>query len=272
MPEIYEGNTGVYCIRNIRNGKRYVGSAAQGFIERWKNHRSCLSRGVHKNAHLLSAWNKYGADKFVFQILERCLPERCVEREQYWMDYFDVINPKKGYNTCPVAGSVLGMKKTEKQRARQSEIARQMWTDTEHRRKMAETMRLVAADPEVRCRKSEANKRRFAKVEERYKLSKSHKGKVHSTEHARKVSEATRRAWADPERRAKRLESLKRFAENPEWSSRKSEAIRRKLSEPETRRKRLESLKRSAADPEVRRRKSEGIRRYWEKWRAERGK
>ena len=120
--------TGVYQIRNLKNGKLYIGSAAQvgGFHGRWKDHRSQLKRNCHHSIKLQRAWNKYGEASFIFEILEECEPELCIEREQYYLDTLlfascdDSRFNRLGYNICRVAGSSLGIKYTEEARAKMS--------------------------------------------------------------------------------------------------------------------------------------------------------
>ena len=50
--------TGVYCIQNRSNGKRYVGSAATSLAKRLKTHKYQLVRNQHYNQHLQAAWSK----------------------------------------------------------------------------------------------------------------------------------------------------------------------------------------------------------------------
>ncbi len=98
---------GVYQIRNLKNGKRYIGSAAQerGFTQRWREHKSRLNRNTHVSPILQRAWNKHGTETFVFEILLCCDPQNCLMYEQIALDHF-----KPEYNTCKVAGSSLGRK------------------------------------------------------------------------------------------------------------------------------------------------------------------
>jgi group I intron endonuclease len=59
----------IYRITNMINGKYYVGSAESFERRKWQ-HTYDLKRGAHKNPRLQAAWNKYGADVFVFEVLE----------------------------------------------------------------------------------------------------------------------------------------------------------------------------------------------------------
>ncbi len=101
---------GVYQIRNLGSGKRYIGSAAGrgGFQERWRLHCLHLNRGSHHSIKLQRAWIKYGEDTFVFEILIYCDPANCLTYEQIAMDY-----SKLGYNISPTAGNCLGVKRSE---------------------------------------------------------------------------------------------------------------------------------------------------------------
>jgi hypothetical protein len=60
---------GVYCIRNIVNGRIYVDASpnAQGMLNR---HRFDLDLGSHRNHALQQDWNENGKDKFEFEILD----------------------------------------------------------------------------------------------------------------------------------------------------------------------------------------------------------
>jgi len=96
--------TGIYQIRNKTNGKRYIGSASSigGFLVRWNKHKNELRKAIHHSSKLQRAWNKYGADAFVFEILLYCDPENCLMYEQIAMDHY-----KPEYNVSQVAGSPM---------------------------------------------------------------------------------------------------------------------------------------------------------------------
>ena len=95
--------SGVYCIKNIKNKKVYVGSSIS-IGKMLSIHRSRLRGGYHPNLHLQRSWNKYGENSFIFRMLEIVLCESEVRnREQFWINSWKVLNPEKGYNTCPDA-------------------------------------------------------------------------------------------------------------------------------------------------------------------------
>lgn len=94
---------GVYQIRNIVNGKVYVGSSSDMQARR-REHLYELRKNIHSNRHLQNAYNKYGKGNFVFEVLE-FLPDitQQWEREQYWIDTLHACNKSLGYNIQPMA-------------------------------------------------------------------------------------------------------------------------------------------------------------------------
>lgn len=63
--------------------------------------------------NICNALLKYGYSNFSLTILEYCKPNKCLEREQY---YIDLLQPE--YNILRRAGSSLGYKHTEEARAK----------------------------------------------------------------------------------------------------------------------------------------------------------
>lgn len=100
--------SGIYAIRNKVNGKFYIGSAIH-LQKRRDSHWRTLRAGTHKNARLQKAWLKYGAEAFVFEVLEYVADSAMlIEREQHWIDVEKAVTD--GYNILPKAGSCLGRK------------------------------------------------------------------------------------------------------------------------------------------------------------------
>jgi group I intron endonuclease len=114
--------SGIYKILNKVNGKPYIGSAID-FSKRWCEHKRLLRKDLHHNPHLQAAWNKYGEEAFEFSVIERIenpTKELLEIREQYWMDYYNSVNPEIGYNIAPKAGTSLGLKRSKESREKMS--------------------------------------------------------------------------------------------------------------------------------------------------------
>jgi len=108
-----ERKSGIYKIINLINGKLYVGSA-KNLYERKQQHYYNLNNKKHCNIYLQNSWNKHNEKNFLFETIEYIEDETLlIEREQYWMDLYNVIDKNIGYNIQPTAGSNLGNKQTE---------------------------------------------------------------------------------------------------------------------------------------------------------------
>jgi len=90
---------GIYCIENLVNGKKYIGSS-NNIHSRWNQHKRSLNKNMHHSILLQRAWNKYGENNFKFYILEvnDCNKKELFKREQYWMDYYLSYINIYGYN------------------------------------------------------------------------------------------------------------------------------------------------------------------------------
>lgn len=120
--------SGIYEIRNIVNGKKYVGSAVN-FHARWTKHQSELRRGVHHSRHLQQSWNKHGEQAFEFRRLMLCDKSELIELEQL---AFSAFRPE--YNISPTAGSQLGVKR-RKESIEKLKASRKTWACSEETRK-----------------------------------------------------------------------------------------------------------------------------------------
>ena len=89
--------SGVYQIRNLLDGKVYVGRSVT-VEKRWSGHRTALRNGSHRNPHLQAAWLKYGEESFVFELLEEVPPDGLPVREGHYCNALCVFDPRRGYN------------------------------------------------------------------------------------------------------------------------------------------------------------------------------
>lgn len=91
--------SGIYSITNSINGHRYLGSSCEIEV-RWTRHRRELTAGKHHSAYLQRAWELYGEQNFVFEIVEFCNPACLLNREQWYL-----INTDHSYNLAQIAGA-----------------------------------------------------------------------------------------------------------------------------------------------------------------------
>jgi len=90
----------IYAITNTINGRRYIGQTIQNNLHRrWSDHCSRLRRETHFNAHLQSAWKKYGADAFTIEALDSAssIEKLNILEERYRQKFYpNVYNMKEG--------------------------------------------------------------------------------------------------------------------------------------------------------------------------------
>lgn len=169
---------GVYYIQNTESGKFYIGSS-QDVFSRISSHFSMLMSNSHHNAHLQRAYNKSGADRFVWGICEEVFGEGgLLQIEQEWMDVMG------DYNICREAGSTRGVKLSEETRQKMS-ISRSGENNPMYGKKR----------PDIAALMSELKS-----------------GITLSDDHKRKMSESlkgSKGVWASPERAALLKEKLK---------------------------------------------------------------
>lgn len=101
-------NSGIYQIKNIKNGKVYIGSS-ENIERRWKSHVALLNRQAHHSSHLQSAWNRYGQESFEFSILLKCSKDELLDKEQDLLS-----NTRPEYNMSGIAGLIEMTKLTKK--------------------------------------------------------------------------------------------------------------------------------------------------------------
>jgi len=84
-------------IKNLINNKIYIGQSLD-IYNRWKGHIKDLKNNRHHNKHLQNSWNKYGESIFEFEILKECFEEFLNKEEVYYINHYNCLNDKYGYN------------------------------------------------------------------------------------------------------------------------------------------------------------------------------
>lgn len=164
---------GIYAITNKLDGKKYIGSAVD-IGKRFTSHLNLLKKGNHHSPHLQRAWDKYGEDSFVFGIIEIVSDKNLlIEREQYWIDLYQVHSDKNGYNISPTAGSILGTVMSKETRKKMSIARKGRKFTEEHKAKISAAHKGKKKDPEA--------VRKMRETQTGKKLSEEHKAKIRAS-------------------------------------------------------------------------------------------
>jgi len=101
--------SGIYCIENLINGKKYIGLAID-IEKRWKRHLSELTKNKHSNTHLQNSWDKYGCENFDFWIIAEYAKEMSIlsTMEIYFISYYSSFIDEFGYNMTMGGEGTLG--------------------------------------------------------------------------------------------------------------------------------------------------------------------
>lgn len=99
-PNLFIKNrSGIYGLRNLVNGKIYVGKTKCFYRRCHQYVYDFRERKIgHLNDYLFNAISKVGITEFEFFVLEFCDHEKLTERELHWMDKLNSCNRNHGYN------------------------------------------------------------------------------------------------------------------------------------------------------------------------------
>ena len=195
MEDITEipNKAGIYKL-TCKSGKIYIGKA--------NNLRNRINQ--HKNPkvkyHLQNAILKYGWESFTVDILEVFDDSKdndfLLERESYYIEYYDSTNREKGYNICKYSNDTTGRKLSDetKEKMRRAKLGKPL--SDEHKRKMRkpkseETRKKMSIAQRGRTVSEETK----SKQRESQKGNKNHLGKPHSEESIEKMRQARKNYW-----------------------------------------------------------------------------
>jgi group I intron endonuclease len=188
---------GIYVIINTVNGHFYLGSA-KNLKKRWIGHRNNLIAGTHCNSHLQGAWDKYGEENFLFEVIENVEDHKLlIPWEQVYLDSW---NPE--YNIARVAGSPLGVKHSLETRMKVSAAMKGRTFSVEHRGKIGAAHKGRIRSAEHRANLGAAHRGKVASIESRVKMSEARKGRPKSDETRKRMSIARKGIVFSAEHRA----------------------------------------------------------------------
>jgi group I intron endonuclease len=200
----------IYRIRNVVNQKFYVGSTIN-MKERVRTHRSRLRGNRHHSPHLQAAWNKYGEECFVFEVIEEIASVEALQAaEDVWLaEHVGRAHcyNKSRYSATPMRGIAkedhpsYQRPKTDAERAAISASVRKLYAGGFNPRiglqHTEETKANISA--KVQTALAEGRGGRFIpSAETRLRMSQSLKGNqnakghVRTEEHRQKLSDANR--------------------------------------------------------------------------------
>lgn len=203
---------GVYLWRNKVTRKVYVGSS-NNLARRQMQHVKSLNARKHHNIHFQRSWNKHGSDCFEFKVLERCLPGRLEEREQYWIDRLSAHDSSLGYNINPLSNSPA-----------------ELMSLPEVRKSISVALKGRVFTDEWRAKIGEASRNRS--LETRKKLAVAATGKRYSDATKKKKSESMRKAWLNPEHRQRVSTASKGRKKSAETRARMKLAQQKRFQDP----------------------------------------
>lgn len=268
---MFNGDSGIYLIENIANGKCYVGSS-RGIRKRWWEHRRTLRLGEHGNAYLQRAWKAAGGEAFRFVILEYGEAADLHRREGWWMSLLGTTVRGQGYNIGPVTGGPCsteasansaaarrGKKHTDEARAKMSasqKASPKPWLNgrpcsPETRAKVAAANTGYQHTDEAKAKMSAARKGkprpdlagRTHTDEAKAKMSAARKGKPTSEETKAKMSAAMTGRPKAPEQIEKMAATKRGVPLSEEHKAKLSEAHTGKTQSAQTSQKRWETIR-----------------------------
>ncbi len=178
---------GIYCLTNKVNGKKYFGQSIN-IEERKKRY---FNYAVFPNDHLKNAFNKYGKENFIFEII-KCCKEKYLDRfEKLYIRIYDTTNREKGYNKD--SGGNLNKHRSEETRKKISENMPDRSGENHHN---YGNPRNYKPSKETREKISETLTGRTLPEETKKKISETQTGRTLSEETKKKIGEAHTKQYA----------------------------------------------------------------------------
>ena len=120
IKEKWKNKSGIYCILNKNNNKKYIGSS-KNLYNRLMKHRSLLRNNKHENVLLQNTWNKHSEEFFECFILEYVEEALLQEREQFYINSF-----KSEYNLMK---DVIRLVRTKNMNDKQSVTRKKLFSE-----------------------------------------------------------------------------------------------------------------------------------------------
>jgi len=86
--------SGIYIIQNVETDRCYIG-ASRNVGARWASHRGEI---MYYRSPEMKQDYKNNPNAFVFVLIERCTFDELADREVFWVDAHQSLDPEWGYN------------------------------------------------------------------------------------------------------------------------------------------------------------------------------
>ena len=176
---------GIYLIQHSETLRSYCGQS-RDVLSRWKSHCS----GGKAAVGIAAAIRDEGVDSFLFRVLEECEVSQLNEREVFWIEHYDCVEPH-GYNRNSGGGAPTYVSKKT-------------------REKLSTSLKGKTLSPEHRAKTSAANKGKSLSPETRAKIGAAHKGMTRSPEACANIGAAKKGKTRSPEAIAAVVEGRRR--------------------------------------------------------------
>jgi len=234
---------GVYCLLNLVNGKKYIGSSLRSVKRRVYGHFRNLRDGNHPNRHLTAGWEKHSEKAFRFVLICRCDPSQCRVIEQENIDRFETYKNHKGYNLRRTADSAPGfvMSKQGVEKIRQIQAALNL--DEEFCRKRKKRLQDMHANPEFR--------EKFIKAK-RKELVEKWKDPAFAESHRKRCSKQMKLLQSDPVFHENNVAKIKRQNADPLFAAKRNAALKKRNDDPEFKKRSSETRRAMNLEPAFR--------------------
>ena len=147
-------SSGIYKISCVVDEKVYIGLSAN-IDNRLRFHKNRLKTNSHKNKHLQNAWNRYGEDRFKFEVIEMCDIDQMNEKEKHWISFYRSDKREFGFNKT--AGGEFGRVSDEINQQRIDKLKLQT-ISKEQRIKISKTLSGRKQSPELVEKRAQSNR------------------------------------------------------------------------------------------------------------------
>lgn len=263
----------IYIIRNIVNGKFYIGST-KNFNQRTHRHKNDLRNNRHHSIYLQRSWNKHGEESFEFNIIMRKLTkDEAKKYEEYFINkyYENTYNVSKNFSGGDIITYHPNLESIKK---KHSENGRKWWDSKTEEEKEEFANKFKGKNnamygkthsEEARAKISNARKGKKMSEEQRLTCSKAQRKRYLDPEEKRKVSERNRIRYSDPKEREKTSLANKKRFEDPEERRKMSLLVKKRYEDPKEREKLSMIGKKRFENPQEREKISKIMRERYKK-------